>query len=252
MIYVLLGKSASGKDTLMNEVLKHNLMTDRLVQLRPLVSTTSRPIRDGEIDGKDYNFVSKDEFETLINNNQMLEYRAYNTLVDNKPDIWYYGTPKFELEENKNYICVLDVDGAKSFKEYFGNENVECVYLELDDKTREERASQRGSFNKTEWDRRCKDDAIKFSEENLKDLNIPIVLDSSWPLLLNKEILATAIILKCKDVLEKKVNALKKENEEKEAFVEVLKKAVDTCEKLKEDDKNNDSRKINSIQNKER
>ena len=83
MIVILIGKSASGKDTIAR----------KLVEVGPkgfftkLVGTTTRPIRENERDGVDYNFISKDEFLQLINNDMLLEYRAYNTLVDNKPEI---------------------------------------------------------------------------------------------------------------------------------------------------------------------
>lgn len=158
MIVILLGKSASGKDTIAR----------KLVKARPtgfftkLVGTTSRPIRENEKNGVDYNFVSKDEFLQLINNDMLLEYRAYNTLVNNKPDTWYYGFSKTPLDLSKNYIVVLDVDGAKHFISYYGAENCYVVFVDASDSEREYRARKRGSFDKSEWDRRNADDILKF------------------------------------------------------------------------------------------
>lgn len=160
MIVILLGKSASGKDTIAR----------KLVKARPadfftkLVGTTSRPIRENEKNGVDYNFVSKDEFSQLINNDMLLEYRAYNTLVNNKPDTWYYGFSKTPLDLSKNYIVVLDVDGAKHFISYYGAENCYVVFVDASDSEHEYRARKRGSFDKSEWDRRNADDILKFSD----------------------------------------------------------------------------------------
>lgn len=167
MIYVLFGKSGAGKDAVLKGLVECGYI--------PIVSTTSRPIRENERPGIDYYFVTREKFESMIENNELIEYRSYNTLVDNIPDIWYYGVAKQEFDPNKNYVTVLDVTGLASFIDEYGQENITSCYIDVSDKTREERAKLRGSFNKTEWDRRVIDDNFKFSKRNVDALATYIV-----------------------------------------------------------------------------
>ena len=82
MIYIITGPSGVGKNTIINELSKY-------LDFYFSVSHTTRPRRENEIDGKDYYFISEDEFEDLINNDQMIEYEQYGD--------FYYGTSKEEL-----------------------------------------------------------------------------------------------------------------------------------------------------------
>lgn len=161
MLTILCGKSASGKDTLLRQLVQNYNFT-------PIVSTTSRPPRKGEIEGVDYHFITRMEFERRIKEKNFLEYRSYKTLVQNKPDIWYYGSEKMELDPNKDYIVVLDLEGTQSFIDYYQDKtDIFPVYIDIPDELRKQRAMSRSSFDETEWERRCADDAIKFSPENV-------------------------------------------------------------------------------------
>lgn len=164
MITILCGKSASGKDTLLNE------LTSGKWDFERIVSTTSRPMREGEEEGKDYFYVSRDEFEQRLENGNFVEHRAYNTLVDNIPDTWYYGVEKQELDPEKDYVVVLDLEGAKNFCEAYKNKGFDILtcYIDVPDEVRTERAKNRGSYNESEWNRRLADDNIKFSPENVE------------------------------------------------------------------------------------
>ena len=155
MITILLGKSASGKDAVMRE------LRDRF-GYEPIVSHTTRPMREHEVEGKDYYFVSDDKFKSMIENDEFIEYRAYSTTPGGQTQTWYYGVKKFDLDEDKNYITILDVDGTKEFVKYFGEENCKVVEIWAADKIRLSRAKKRGSFDQTEWNRRFDDDEIKF------------------------------------------------------------------------------------------
>lgn len=163
MITILIGKSASGKDAILR-TFKHNF------GFTPIISTTSRPIRKKEVDGVDYIFVSAQTFKYMIDIGCFIEYRSYNTLVNGEPDVWYYGVQTFELEPDKNYIVILDVEGAREFIKYFGKENIRVVYIHADDDVRKSRAEKRGSFDETEWIRRLNDDAVKFSSDVCSDI----------------------------------------------------------------------------------
>ena len=166
MITILCGKSASGKDTLLNE-LKAKEGFDSII------STTSRPIREGEQNGREYNFVPKSEFLQMIEKDEFLEYRTYNTTFAGEPDTWYYGCPKKTLDDldpNKDYVIILDMGGTKDFINYYGKENCFVCYVDTSDDIRMQRAGQRGSFDETEWNRRAADDNIKFSNAIVDDL----------------------------------------------------------------------------------
>lgn len=164
MFLILCGKSASGKDTIAKRLSRRGF--------EPLISYTSRPMRDGEKEFVDYVFLTKQDFEQRIKEGRFIEYRSYKTLVNGNEDVWYYGTPKRDLIDmltaEKDFVIVLDLDGAKVFMDYYGRENCFCVSIEASDSTRTERAMKRGSFDGTEWDRRVEADFEAFSEERVE------------------------------------------------------------------------------------
>ena len=109
-LIIISGTTCAGKGTVIDKLLERNK------DLALSISYTSRPIREGEINGKDYIFISKEEFEEKINNGDFLEYAK-----SHRED--YYGTPKKELQEmlnkGKDVILEINVDGAKYVKEMF-------------------------------------------------------------------------------------------------------------------------------------
>ncbi len=170
MMLILIGKCAAGKDTIAAELLKRGF--------KPLISHTSRPMREGEVDGREYHFVSSKEFEDLIENDRMLEYREYHTTVNGVPDKWYYGLSKQPLEPDVNYVTVVDTLGARELLAYYGRDISKVVEVRTDDNIRKRRAITRGSFDETEWDRRFADDVIRFSEKETKPLVNDIVFNN--------------------------------------------------------------------------
>lgn len=108
LLIVVSGPSGAGKDTIVNRVVED--MKDTKIS----VSMTSRAPRGKEVEGVDYYFVTKEEFEERIKNDEFLEY----AVVHNNQ---YYGTPKTKLEEDinkgKNVILVIDIQGALKVKE---------------------------------------------------------------------------------------------------------------------------------------
>jgi guanylate kinase len=163
MLIILTGKSGSGKDSVLNELVNE-------YDAERIVTATTRPMREGETDGIDYHFKTNEEFEKLIESGEVFEHRAYNTLVEGKPDTWYYGSLKQELDPDKDYVTVVDMQGANDYINAYGKENCFVVNITVDDKVREERAMERGSFDKTEWDRRVADDNVKFSDETMRGI----------------------------------------------------------------------------------
>ena len=104
-LVVVSGPSGVGKGT----VLKHVLASDDYVYS---VSATTRSKREGEVDGVNYFFITRDKFEEMIADNQLIEYAEYNGN--------YYGTPKFFVEnmlrQGKNVILEIEVKGAVQVK----------------------------------------------------------------------------------------------------------------------------------------
>ena len=112
LLIILSGPSGVGKGTV-----RRLVMADKSLNLHYSISMTTREPRNREADGVDYFFVSKEEFEEHIKNNDFLEYASF---VNN-----YYGTPKHYvdslLEEGKNVFLEIEVQGAmKAMKLYHG------------------------------------------------------------------------------------------------------------------------------------
>lgn len=112
LLLVLSGPSGVGKGTVKSAIVKN-----KVFPFEYSVSMTTRKPRPGEIDGKDYYFVTPEQFQEAINQNQLLEYNQY---VNN-----YYGTPlapvKKMLNEGKDVLLEIDVNGAKKVREQMPN-----------------------------------------------------------------------------------------------------------------------------------
>lgn len=145
MIINLIGKTASGKSTLA-EILSNEL------NIPLAISTTTRPIRNTE-KGNEYHFITDEEFDKL----DFVEKREY-TVYDGS--IWKYGYESKEFNHD-NCIAIVDPQGNKELKKYFGEDNVITFYIYSSDNTRIERLTQRGD-NPSEIVRRLNDDALRF------------------------------------------------------------------------------------------
>lgn len=109
LLIVVSGPSGAGKGTICKELLSNN------PQIKVSISSTTRLPRPGEKDGVNYFFIDKNKFETMINNNDFLEYAS---VYDN-----YYGTPKEyvmnNLENGNDVLLEIDIVGALQIKERF-------------------------------------------------------------------------------------------------------------------------------------
>lgn len=109
-LIIISGTTCAGKGTIVKHLLERNK------NLYLSISYTSRPMRGNEVNGKDYYFVSPEEFEEKIQNGDFLEYAQVHYGC-------YYGTPKKEieekLEEGLDVILEIEVLGAKQIKELF-------------------------------------------------------------------------------------------------------------------------------------
>ena len=132
MILMFIGPSSSGKDTFYKETaIKYGLNN--------IILHTTRPIRNGEINGQTYYFVSKEKLDEMEKNNLLIERRDYNTIHG----IWSYATSITTIDNNLNYITLNTWEGYQKFIEYFGKDYVIPFYFMLDDGIRLERAIER-------------------------------------------------------------------------------------------------------------
>ncbi|MBL4952048.1 guanylate kinase [Neobacillus sp. YIM B02564] len=128
-LLILCGPSTSGKTTISN-----------LFPLKPLVSITTRPKREGEIDGVHYHFLSPEEFDRLDKAGEIPEKTVYAGVK--------YGIFKRDIEEiltGVSRIAVLDAVGIRFMQDYIGRENVKAVYIGVTLETMKKRLLERGS-----------------------------------------------------------------------------------------------------------
>lgn len=138
-IIVLVAKSSAGKDHILNTVVKLN------PSVKTIVSYTSRPIRNGEIDGVTYHYVSDEQVDKMLNNDEFVEHRIYNTVKGK----WIYGVAKssFNLTSDNTYIVILDLQGLKQLEKYLieneKRDSLKSIYIKAYGQTRLLRSLQR-------------------------------------------------------------------------------------------------------------
>lgn len=168
-IFCLMGKSASGKDTIYSRLLQHEELN-----LKHVVPYTTRPIRSGETDGETYFFCTEEEALRMEREGKIIELRAYHTVHG----IWKYftaddGQIRLDLAD---YLLIGTLETYEKIRAYYGNENVCPVYVWVDDGVRLERALARERSQRepkyAEMCRRFLADEEDFSEENLNRLGI--------------------------------------------------------------------------------
>ncbi len=121
-VIALMGKSGSGKDTILKE------MVSRYPNIfHKIINTTTRPKRNNEVDGIDYYFVSEDEFKVKAASNGFLVSSVFNN--------WYYGTSFSCLQKNKLNIGVFSISDILKLQK---NPNIELtvIYISASDRTR--------------------------------------------------------------------------------------------------------------------
>lgn len=152
---ILLGPSASGKTVIaLNLAKKYGI--------KKAVTTTTREMRVGEVNGVDYFFVSKNEFEQLIKEDKLVEHACYSGN--------FYGCGKSEVADNK--VVVLEPNGLQSFKS-LKNDHLIAFYIETPEEVRKQRMIER--LDKPEKiAERLTNDRVQFDKNNIKGIDFVI------------------------------------------------------------------------------
>ncbi|MCR1824727.1 nucleoside/nucleotide kinase family protein, partial [Terrisporobacter muris] len=168
-IFCLMGKSSSGKDTIFKEINE-----DKDLDLKPIISYTTRPKRINETNGVEYFFINKDDLNKFEKENKVIEKRVYHTVHGD----WFYGTindGQIDLSKN-NYLLITTLEAYESLRDYFGDDKVCPFYIDIEDGIRLERALEREKRqDKPNYDELCRRflaDNQDFSDENLSNLGI--------------------------------------------------------------------------------
>lgn len=168
-VFCIVGKSSSGKDTIYKK-----LLINPTLQLKRIVPYTTRPIRAGEREGVEYYFIKEEVMERLRNDGRIIECRSYNTVYG----IWYYFMAKddqIDLEKF-NYLIIGTLESYVKIRDYFGQDKVVPIYIDLDDGERLTRALQREKKqHEPKYEEMCRRflaDARDFSIENLEQAGI--------------------------------------------------------------------------------
>lgn len=168
-IFCVMGKSATGKDTIYQK-----LLTESNLGLNRIIPYTTRPIREGEIPGREYQFCTEEDVQRLEAEGKIVELRAYDTVYG----IWKYFTVNDESIqlEKENYLLIGTLEAYTKIRDYFGENQVLPIYIEVEDGMRLTRAIAREQSQDVpkyeEMCRRFLADAKDFSEENLKAAGI--------------------------------------------------------------------------------
>jgi guanylate kinase len=148
----IVGAAATGKDYLRKRMMDRGMVYG--------VSCTTRKPREGEIDGKDYNFITDEEFDILIGLNSFAEWQEFNG--------WKYGLTKDEFERCD--VMILNAEAVTLLEPAYRN-RVFVIYLDIPQKVRRERLGQRNDKNDS-VERRISADIEQF--RNFSDFDCKI------------------------------------------------------------------------------
>ena len=168
-IFFLMGKSVSGKDTLGRMLLK-----EKSLSLSPVILYTTRPMREGEQEGREYHFGEEKKLSEYRKQGKIVEERVYHTVQGD----WYYFTLadeklKKDIETGRcDHLALGTLEAYISYREHFGGSNVIPVYVEVNDDIRLIRAVERERLQQNpdykELCRRFLADEEDFSPDKLK------------------------------------------------------------------------------------
>ncbi len=168
-IFYLMGKSSTGKDTIYRQ-----LLGEKQLQLKPVVMYTTRPIRVGEKDGRDYHFINEAALKQLQAEGKIIELRSYET---------FHGTWKYLTVDDgtiggseDDFLMIGTLESYRAMRRYFGQERLVPIMIELDDGVRLQRALDREMKQEypkySELCRRFLADAEDFASDRIMEAGI--------------------------------------------------------------------------------
>ena len=158
MLVILSGVSGVGKDTIKKELIK------RMNDIVTLPSITSRKPRGGEVEGNPYHYISREEFEKGIENDEFYEYNEHH---EN-----YYGTSRKllseKLESGKIIVKDIDVNGTENLVNLLKNDvKIITIFLKIDEEELEKRLIGRGD-NLSEDEIKLRLGRLEYEESKIK------------------------------------------------------------------------------------
>ena len=146
----LMGRMASGKDTILNQMKKYGY--------KKMITYTTRPMRPGEIQDSTYHFIDEAAFEVMRTRNEFLEYKSYDTVFGK----WFYGSA---VEDYKNAddhtVVIITPSGYKDFLDRIPEKDHFAIYISAHNDTLKKRIMLRGD-NEDEAQRRMLQDDTDF------------------------------------------------------------------------------------------
>ncbi|MBR6281921.1 MAG: guanylate kinase [Lachnospiraceae bacterium] len=174
-IYCVIGKSSTGKDSIYKRLLQREDL-----QLKKIVPYTTRPIREKEVEGVEYHFVTEEKRLELEAAGKIIEGRSYDTIYGR----WDYFTVddgQIDLA-GSDYLLIGTLETYGKLKEYYKNGQIVPIYIEVEDGERLERALRRERKQPEpkyeEMCRRFLADSRDFSREKLEEYGVTKVFDN--------------------------------------------------------------------------
>ena len=169
-IVTLSGKAGAGKDRLMQEVLKVLRTESPYFTINEIVSCTTRPMREGEVNGKNYYFLTHEEFAERLADGTMVEATIFND--------WCYGSCLEHMNEDGINIGVYNPEGV-AILQSIPDIMVYSIFVDAPDKVRLLRQLNREENpDVKEIIRRFSADEADFSPDNLIDINFQYTVDN--------------------------------------------------------------------------
>jgi len=163
-----MGKSSTGKDTIFN------MLKESYPEMRSIILYTTRPIREGEDEGREYFFVGEERLAELEAKNRVIELRAYHTMHGT----WkYFTVDDGQVDLDKfSYLVIGTLESYAGMCRYYGADKLLPIYIEVEDGVRLSRALEREKRQVrpkySEMCRRYLADTTDFSDENLEQCGI--------------------------------------------------------------------------------
>lgn len=110
-LITLTGATAAGAESVLADIINNN------PEVKLVIPVTTRPQLENEVNGKEFTFISKEEFLDLYSENKLVEVRAFNT-PDGEEVYWGISTDSVDVESDNSYAALLSVQGANAFKEH--------------------------------------------------------------------------------------------------------------------------------------